>query len=167
MNKVFRSNNHLDTFTGSMGLCGAMVCSWMSKLKAGMAVQSQNDIGTIGSLILNQNKYIKVGQDRLFQIYNLQVIDSSGEIDAVEWRRVVDGVAEEGLYYLSLRFSNGSGHAIGVLSTNGSWELFDPNKYLARTDYRHDFTNTLFDLAGKYYQIDLELSSVVVYTLAR
>ena len=71
MNKIFRSNNHLATFTGSWGLCGAMVCSWMSKLKANIAVKSQNDIGTTGSLILQQNKYIKGGQTHLFRAYNL------------------------------------------------------------------------------------------------
>lgn len=162
MEKTFVSNNHLATFSGSWGLCGAMVCSWLSKVKTNATVESQSDIGTTGSLILQQNKYKKQGEEHLFRNFDLKVVEQV-EIEAKNWRHIVSGVAEPGNYYLSLRFENGDGHAIGTSAKAGKWQLFDPNKWLKQTEVESDFVDTLFSLAGDYYQIGFELKTVGLF----
>ena len=64
MEEVCELGNHIATYVeGSWGICGALVCAWLGKVKANVPVNSKDDIGTTGSLILAQHGVMKRDTD--------------------------------------------------------------------------------------------------------
>lgn len=157
MDKVCDLGNHVATFvSNSWGICGPIVCSWLSKVKAATPVRSSNDLGSTGSLILSQHLVMKnpdavEGKRALFKKFGLtELIKTelmqSGQ-PAYSHRNFGAVLANPGLYYASIVMNSGGAtayHAIGVSSTQGSWQLCDPNFAIWETDDKGSFLQTLY-----------------------
>jgi len=155
MKEVCELGNHIATYVeGSWGICGAMVCAWLNKVKAKVPVKRKEDIGTTGSLILAQHGVMKrdtdAGRLHLFRKFGLG-LGQTVEYNAMAeprygHRSFAASLAAPGNYYASIVWFHEDEpcfHAIGVSSTASEWQLCDPNWSLWQTIDKNDFITTL------------------------
>ena len=170
MQKICQLGNHIPTFETlttswndpmSWGVCGAMVCSWLSKLKKSQTVRGFSDLHPIGQLILAQGAVLRSSSEEaarlmLFERFGLELLNqkefyAAGKLPLFSHEAFANDTLMRGASYLSIRWldddDDPQSHAIGVSSGAGGSFLFDPNfclwSFTDQNELKHSLSSLL------------------------
>ena len=167
MGKICDLTNHVFTFKESWGVCGALVCSWLSKMKKDEEVNNQDDLGPTGSIILVQHKAMSEnnedeGKKKVFKHYDLTKIqketyNAAGGGTLYDHDNFAIAAAKEGLNYLSLCWlgedDSENQHAIGVFVKDFKIFLCDPNFGIWECENLDEFKDVYLSIARDKYDV--------------
>ena len=163
---VCKLTNHIPTFEYSWGICGAIVCSWLSKMAAGKEVTCQEDLGAVSSLILAQHKAMKGDEEESrrkvfnhfgFNEINKATYNAAGSAPLYNHNNFAIAASKEGCHYLSICYFNHNDdpqqHAIGAFMKDEKFYLCDANFGIWKFDSQADFVDGIKGLTDDMYEV--------------
>lgn len=172
MDLIFATNNSKQfSTTLTPGQCMGMTCDWA---KVSLSIKNvYKDALTPGKWDIGQSAYefgvTRTGQVRpqevkIIDAFGMSVTNGGGNgirHNVGTAQDVVNNVVAlpNGTYIWIIR-GPGGGHALGYKRTATTYDLFDPNFGLQRTDNLLDFRQTLTDLINDHYSTLLQFQDI-------
>jgi len=179
MRQLFATSNAVTTFMDSRGVCGPMVCAWFRALKelraagnAGAGVQSVEELGPTGWLVLAQHVAIRRDRAALLRRYQLQETGRteffalpSGNQRKFSMPALAEATNAPGYHYVSVAsFSTDDDlemHAVGVWSRADRVQFLDPNAGAYEFNGAMEFNTTVATWFSDHFGVEIVSGDVL------
>lgn len=172
MELIFATNNSTKFSTKlTPGQCMGMSCDWA---KVSLSLKNvYKDALTPGKWDIGQSAY-EIGMSqtdrKIIEAFQMRITNGGGNGIRHNVGTALDVVNNlvalpQGIYVWIVR-GPGGGHALGYKRTATTYDLFDPNFGLQRTDILLDFRQTLTDLINDHYSDLLQYQDIYQVALA-